>query len=211
MNITVGVDPGNQSGIAIFAGPDLVYAALVKSKSLDFKTKAEAIRTGLKVADVPMTRSGKIKGKSVKFYIEGQFIGGKGDPRRYSAVESQIESRTTWTVVAGIIGLEYVEKILPVSWQAQFGLAKGKRAWRIEEYTQIGRKHYPTFFKKTKAGMDNVAAAILLTLICHCKRDPVISDKHFPWIRDEYLSRVDWKSQKGSRKKKHLVFNYKEE
>jgi len=195
--ITIGVDPGAKSGVAIWRDGKLVAYGLVKSTAEEIDGKLSGIVQLARTAGIEMDGNRFRADDEIGFATEAQYL--KAPPRsemgrddkpdpsasgRFTAMLSVVTSAVVWRTIARIMRARVAEPIHAVSWRATFGISKSQGRPDL--------KKQAVSMVKEKIGVavtDDVAEAILLGLHYHVQRLGAEVPVSLSWVLAQRLVR----------------------
>jgi hypothetical protein len=206
---TIGVDPGASSGIAAYADAELVYVARVNSKDVDPTPKLQALKTAIAaLPGVACTRGGRIHRTRVVLAVEDQFI---GKFKKSGLVVAR--NAAVWQALGTLLGMAVVDRVVPGTWQATYGLATGTSERRAEGAREIALDRFPYLEDVgAGAGLPDVISAVLIATHVHMAESGWLGHKShgvqvpvpdgFEWVRRAWYARQPKrKKRKGKARK----------
>lgn len=186
--ITIGIDPGIKSGLAVFHADRLVFANKVSAPDWHVMARMVALQAAMKASSVDLNRHGKITQPGVWLSVEGQFFS-----RSPKTLATLVENATSWRIAGEILGARVTDLIAPQTWQSTFGLGTGKRKQRQEKAQALVEAHFP----KVRATDPDIVAAVLIALHTHIRRDQDYLLGPFAWAQREPRGRAKTKTNQS--------------
>ena len=169
--VTIAIDPGSTSGLAVWVGDRCVHVERVTPAGyLDYRARSLAIRGGLRAAGVE-TGDGRADGL-VWLVTEAQYVGQTGAVKSAQTVHA---GAVAWEIIGSMLGCSIVEGVYPVSWRARYRMARATR-----QEAKAGARR----IAQERLGLvvgDDVAEAVLLGLHVHLTRFGAVPPASLSW------------------------------
>ncbi len=123
--ITIGIDPGSKSGLAIWRGTKLVHVSTVKLRHAeDWRMMSAKALDAFRLASIPLdgSRLHHDIAEAVMVATEAQYLKGKG-LGRMEGMQSVLTKAVTWRVVLDMMRARILPPVHAASWRSTFGIA----------------------------------------------------------------------------------------
>lgn len=164
--VTLGVDPGAEAGIAACVGADLVYAQDVrKVGESDPWVRILAIQAALRASGLRITAGGRLMAGRFGLALEAQF----GRPATMRSALKVAGHASTWECSGACVGgsaCEVLPRVVPSTWQALLGAAKGPSKERKARARAAVLERWPHLEHLRQGAID----AVWIAVTAHIKR-----------------------------------------
>lgn len=182
--ITIGVDPGQASGVAGWRDDELRYLDTIDVDPIDPRRRLEILIQVLRACGVATHGNGAIKAPQVvAFACEDQFLGmpkapkdpkkGKAKPpaAMFGNIGQVVRSGACWQTCAKLLGLVILPRVPPQVWRARYGIRGRNAEEKKKAAIRIVREALRKDGRERPIDADT-AEAVLLTLDRHRRRQP---------------------------------------
>ena len=150
--ITIGIDPGAEAGIAVWAGDRLVLCQDIRRPKLDEVDpwrRIRALQAGALAAGLDVSPGGRVCGGAWALAVEAQYAG------RVSALKVAGHAATWEQAARYVSGCVTITKRIPAStWQAMIGGARGKSKIRKARARAVFVERWPELEGRRQGAID---------------------------------------------------------